>query len=134
MAELYFSNPIATVWLDPMHVRVEYKPGPRQFEEFTGLLQHLMRAFTHHRVCKAFIDQREMEPFTAQEQAYVLQQWLPVAIMQGGYCFGAVLSAKNVFARLATTIITNQVKGLPMTYQYFEDEALALAWLSQQQV
>jgi hypothetical protein len=74
-----------------------------------------------------------MSPFTPEEQGFVIQQWLPRTVKEGGYKFGAVLVAQNVFARLATATVIATVRDLAITYQFFEQEAEAVTWLLAQQ-
>ena len=56
-------------------------------------------------------------------------EWLPQAVNESGYRFGAVLVAQNVFARLAMTQLMMATRNLPHTYRTFETEETAMAWL-----
>ena len=70
-----------------------------------------------------------MAPFTSTEQAWMTSEWLPNAVLEHGYRFGAVLVAQNVFARLAMTQLVLGTRDLPHTYRTFESESEAVAWL-----
>ncbi|KUG08067.1 hypothetical protein ASU33_07645 [Solirubrum puertoriconensis] len=113
----------------PHYVRLEYFAGKRQLAELQALLGHVTRALAKHGTGKLLVDQRLMTPFSPEEQVFVLEDWLPRANAEGGYRWGAVLQAHNVFARLATALVVTQMQGKPMTYQYFTDENAAVAWL-----
>ena len=56
-------------------------------------------------------------------------EWLPQAVSESGYRFGAVLVAQNVFARLTRTQLVMATRELPHSYRTFETEETAVAWL-----
>ncbi len=56
-------------------------------------------------------------------------EWLPRAVNEHGYRYGAVLMATNVFARLAMNQFVLATRNLPHTYRTFETEETAVAWL-----
>jgi hypothetical protein len=131
---VYYENAVGRAIDDPMgFARLTYQSGVRQQDAFRALLGHVSRLLARRADGCLLVDQRLMEPFTPDEQAYVIEQWLPRAAQEGGYRFGAVVVAHNVFARLATAMVVTAVRDLPMTYCYFEDEAEAVAWLLHQQ-
>ncbi|QIL75240.1 hypothetical protein [Hymenobacter sp. HDW8] len=131
---IYYENPIGRAVEDPMgFARLTYQPGLRSFDEFKDLLRHVMKLLIRQQDGCLLIDQRVMTPFTPEEQEYVIQQWLPRLVEEGGYRYGAVLVAQNVFARLATATVISAVRDLSITYQYFEQEAEAITWLMSQQ-
>jgi hypothetical protein len=70
-----------------------------------------------------------MLPFSAAEQQWVAQHWLPLAVQVGGYRYGAIVVSADTYARLATAYITTNVGGLPMRYRSFDDASQAIAWL-----
>jgi len=49
-------------------------PGPRRFDEFTALLNHVTRALSRYGLGKLLIDQRQMTPYVADEQVHLVQQ------------------------------------------------------------
>ncbi|QIX60225.1 hypothetical protein HER32_03075 [Hymenobacter sp. BT18] len=130
---IYFANPVGRVIDDPQGFgRLIYQPGPRQTEDFRGFLSHVIRLLASRRGGRLLIDQSQMQPFTTEEQAYMVEEWLPHMVADGGYRYGSVLVADNVFARLATATVITAARGLHLTYQYFEREGDAVAWLLQQ--
>ena len=56
-------------------------------------------------------------------------EWLPQAVSESGYRFGAVLVAQNVFARLTMTQLVMATRELPHSYRTFETEETAVVWL-----
>jgi len=82
---------------------------------------------------RILINQVRMVPFTSQEQLWISQEWLPAAVHESGYRFGAVVLAANVLTRLATAFVTSTPE-LPLRYRSFGAEKEALAWLLQQPV
>jgi hypothetical protein len=115
---------------DPMgFARLTYQAGQRSRDAFESLLTHVTRLLAQRKDGCLLVDQRLMTPFTPDEQGFVIQLWLPRTVAEGGYRFGAVILAQNVFARLATATVIAAVRDLAITYQYFEQEAEAVNWL-----
>jgi len=131
---VYYENEVGRATDDPLgFARLTYREGLRAKDAFQALLGHVTRLLAKRGDGCLLVDQRLMQPFTPEEQTYVIEQWLPRAAQEGGYRFGAVVVAHNVFARLATSMVVTAVRDLPMAYRYFEEEAEAVAWLLQQQ-
>jgi len=127
---LYFENSAGRVWEEPAgYLRLEYRTGPRKEHHFRALLTHVGHALTRRAWNRLLVDQREMEPYSPGEQAWMSTEWLPRAVHEAGYRYGAVLVAHNVFARLAMDQLAMATRGLPHTYRMFEGEAEAAAWL-----
>jgi hypothetical protein len=59
----------------------------------------------------------------------MVNDWLPRAVRDAGYRYGAVVVAHNVFARLAMTGIVMTSRKLGHLYRNFEHEPDAIAWL-----
>ncbi|TGE22729.1 STAS/SEC14 domain-containing protein [Hymenobacter metallicola] len=131
---IYYENAVGRVVDDPQgFARLTYHAGSRDADAMASLLGHVTRLLAQRGDGGLLVDQRLMTPFTPAEQAFVIQQWLPRTVVEGGYRFGAVILAENAFARLATRAVTTAVRDLPMRYQYFEQEPEAIAWLLHQQ-
>jgi hypothetical protein len=131
---LYFGNAAGLVQEYAGYVRLQYHPGPRRFDEFTALLNHVTRALSRYQLGKLLIDQRQMTAYLPAEQIHLVQQWLPRTIVEGQYRYGAVVQAQDVFARLAMDTIRTQAQDLPLTYRFFPDEIAAIGWLQTQQL
>ncbi len=130
---LYFENGIGRIWEEPDgFLRLEYRPGPREAAQFRALLTHTAQALSRRQWNKMLVDQREMAPYSPTEQDWMTNEWLPHAVSESGYRFGAILVAHNVFARLATNQFIMAAHSLPHTYRSFETEAAAAAWLLEQ--
>ena len=127
---LYSENSIGRIWEEPEgYLRLEYKSNPREEAQFRPLLTHTAQVLSRHHWPNMLVDQRQMSPFTPAEQTWMAGEWLPKAVHEHGYRYGAVLVAHNVFARLAMTQLVLSARDLPHTYRTFEDEAEAVAWL-----
>lgn len=59
----------------------------------------------------------------------VSTEWLPQAVSESGYCFGAVLAAQNIFARPTMTQLVVATRELPHRYRTFETEETVVVWL-----
>jgi hypothetical protein len=127
---LYFENSSGRVWEEPGgYLRLEYRSGPREAAQFRALLTHAAQALARRQWDKMLVDQREMSPFNPSEQEWITNEWLPRAVHENGYRYGAILVAHNVFARLATNQFVMASRSLPHTYRTFETEDEAVAWL-----
>ncbi|HEX8506206.1 MAG TPA: hypothetical protein VF630_12625 [Hymenobacter sp.] len=127
---LYFENSIGRIWEEPgEYLRLEYRPGVREAMQFRALLTHTAHALARQGWSKILVDQRSMAPFSPSEQDWMTNEWLPRAVAESGYRYGAILVAEDVFARLATNQFVMASRKLPHTYRTFEKEGEATAWL-----
>ena len=128
---IYFQNSAGGVWEEPaQYVRLAYYPGPRPEAEFRALLTHARRAMQRYGWGRLLINQQEMKAFTPAEESWMVQEWLPQAVREAGYRFGAVVVAHDVFARLAMSSLTLTSRQLGHTYRNFESEQEAAEWLA----
>ena len=130
LRSLYFENGIGCIWEVPEgYLRLEYRPGPLEDVQFRALLRHTAHALSRRQWSKVLVDQRAMDPFNPTEQAWMSTEWLPQAVGESGYRFGAVLVAQNGFARLTRTQLIMATRELTHSYRTFETEETAVAWL-----
>jgi hypothetical protein len=130
---ILFDNAAGQLQADPAgFLRATWGPGPRTLTDTGALFAAMTRALLQYRWSKILVNQVDMVPFTTQEQLWVAQEWLPHAVQEGGYRFGAVVVSANEFTRLATAFITISVKGLPILYRSFDAEEQAVKWIVQQ--
>ncbi|SHL65912.1 hypothetical protein [Hymenobacter psychrotolerans] len=129
---VYFENAAGRVEEDPAgFLRTTWNPVMRQPEDTRAVFVHMMRGLSHNQWSRILINQLNMPPFSAQEQEWVAQEWLPQAV-KAGYRYGAVVVSTDVMVRLATAYITTQAPASALTYRSFETDAEAVAWLLQQ--
>jgi hypothetical protein len=127
---LYFENSSGRIWEEPEgYLRLEYYSGAREAVQFRALLTHTAHAMSRRQWDKVLVDQRAMVPFGPGEQEWMTNEWLPRAVNEHGYRYGAVLVAQNVFARLAMNQLVMATRNLPHIYRTFEAEEAAVAWL-----
>jgi len=127
---IYFKNNAGCAWEEPEgYLRLDYYPGPREEAQFRALLTHIRQAMQRHGWGRLLVNQQQMSPFSATEEAWMMNEWLPVAVRENGYRYGAVIVAHDVFARLAMTGIVMTSRKLGHTYRNFEHEKEAVAWL-----
>jgi hypothetical protein len=129
---LLFANVAGQLLADPADfLCIIWTDQPRTLADAQALFTSMSTAL-HQRGCsRILINQVTMRPFSAAEQQWISQQWLPLAV-RSGYRTGAVVVSTDIFARLATSLITTSVAGLPLRYRSFDQEAEARAWLRQQ--
>jgi len=97
-----------------------------------GLFNAMLRGLQQRRWSRILVNQVQMPSFTPAEQQWVSKSWLPRAVAEGGYRFGAVVVSPDVLVRLATAFVTTNVQGLPLVYRTFDTDAQATEWLAQQ--
>ncbi|UOR05093.1 hypothetical protein MUN82_19415 [Hymenobacter aerilatus] len=130
---LYFENAAGRVEEDRRgFVRLTYTQGRRETSAWHGLLQHTKHLLARQGQGVLLVDQRHMQAFSLEEQRWLVEEWLPQAIVEGGYRYGAVVQAHDAFARLAMDTIRLHAKNMQLTYRYFTDELEAVAWLQEQ--
>ena len=113
-------------------LRTYWTAQPRTLADTQALFTSMSTALRQRGWSKILVNQVEMQPFLPAEQQWIAQQWLPLAVRESGYRYGAIVLSADIFARLATAFITTSVGGLPLRYRSFDQVADAAAWLRQQ--
>lgn len=127
---IYFKNNVGCLWEEPeAYLHLEYYPGPREEVQFRALLTHARQAMQRRSWSRLLVNQQQMSPFTPTEENWMVNEWLPQAVRENGYRYGAVLVAHDVFARLAMTGLVMTSRKLGHTYRNFEHEKEAVTWL-----
>ena len=130
---LLFSNAAGQLLADPSDfLRAHWTAQPRNLADTQALFTNMALALQQYGWRRILINQVAMRPFSAAEQQWVSQEWLPEAVREGGYRAGALVVSTDTYARLATAYITTSVGGLPLRYRSFDTEAEAVTWLLQQ--
>ena len=125
---VFFENLAGQVLVQPAGYLCScWSAHPRTLADTQALLRQLSRGLRQRGWSKVLSNQLAMPPFSAAEQAWIAQEWLPPAVREAGYRTGAILLATNLYARLATAFVTTNVQGLPMHYRSFDQEAEAVA-------
>ena len=128
-----FSNSAGRLLADPDgFLRAYWSAQPRALSDTQALFTGMGAALRQYGWGRILVNQVQMPPFSPAEQPWITQTWLPQAVQDSGYRYGAVVVAADIFARLATSFITTSVGGLPLRYRSFDAEADAVAWLGQQ--
>ncbi|UOQ66159.1 hypothetical protein [Hymenobacter volaticus] len=129
---IYFRNAAGQLLEDAAgFLRVSWSSNAYRPEEVRALFTHMAYALRRNNWSCILINQIGMRAFSQEEQQWVTQEWLPLAV-QAGYRYGAVVVSEDVMVRLATAYITTQVNNLPLIYRSFITEPEALEWLLQQ--
>jgi hypothetical protein len=130
---LFFSNAAGQLMADPEgFLRAYWTNQPRTLSDTQALFTSMSTALARRDWSRILVNQVSMRPFSAAEQQWVTQEWLPQAVQHSGYRYGAVVVSTDIYARLATSLITTNVGVLPLRYRSFDHEADAAAWLRQQ--
>ena len=132
-SSVFFQNTAGRLMTDEGgFLRTYWHAQPRTLADTQALFEHMALALRQHGWHKILVNQVGMLPFSPEEQQWVAQQWLPHAVQESGYHFGAVIVGRDIYTRLATAFITTNVGSLPLRYRSFDDEDAAAAWLQQQ--
>jgi len=130
MPRFYFENAMGRLYEHPDgYVLLRYHPGSRALSDVQGVLNYTGRLLQLRGWHKLLSDQRQLTPFTPEEQAVILAYW-QTRQAQHGSVSGAVLLSHDVFTRLSFSQIRHQAEGA-LSYRVFEQEAEAAAWLRQ---
>jgi hypothetical protein len=131
--QLLFENNAGRLEADPNgFLRTTWSSQRRSLADTQGLFNAMLRGLQQRHWGRILVNQVQMPPFTPAEQQWVASTWLPRAVAEGGYRFGAVVVSPDVLVRLATAFVTTNVQGLPLTYRTFDTDAQATQWLAQQ--
>jgi hypothetical protein len=129
---LLLDNAAGQVTAEPAgYLCLAWGSQPRQLADTRAMFTTAAQALRQRSWSRILINQVVMPPFTPQEQLWISQEWLPAAVRESGYRFGAVVLAANVLTRLATAFVTS-IPELPLRYRSFGTEKEALEWLLQQ--
>ena len=127
-----FSNLAGQLAADPAgFLRLDWSGAKRTLADTQGLLTNLARALQQRGWGKVLANQTLMPSFSPAEQQWIAREWLPQAVRESGYRYGAIVVSTDTYARLATAFITTNVGGLPLRYRSFDDAAQATTWLLQ---
>lgn len=130
---LYFENQAGRLLADAQgFVRLEWLPGSTDATAVQAVFEQALLLLKNTGWGRMLINQRHLTPFAPALVHWLLTDWF-VRATPGHYRRGAILSADNVFARLATTDMVAQARSQHhMLYQYFEAEPAAISWLLNQ--
>lgn len=129
---VYFQNAVGRLLEHPAgYIVFQYNPGKRVLADFQALLTQAGLLLRRNRWHRILADQRLMAPFTDGETAWASTYWLAPTNQPSGGLFAAVLLANDVFARLATGLMRQEIQSPVLTYRVFDNEAGAAAWLQQ---
>ena len=109
-------------------LRLQWSGQTRTFADTRAMFTTGAQALRRYGWERILVNQVQMQPFSSEEQLWISQQWLPNAVRESGYRFGAVVVATNVLTRLATAFVTSAPE-LPLRYRSFGTEEEALNWL-----
>jgi hypothetical protein len=113
------------------YVVFQYHPGPRKFHHLQALLVHTRNLLQRNQWHRMLGDQRLMAPFTDEETAWIVENWLDPSQHGPKGIYGAVLLAHDVFARLSNAQVMHEAHASALTYRVFDSEEAAAAWLRQ---
>jgi hypothetical protein len=130
----FYANAVGELYLTKdCEAHLVWRPGRRNLADFQQLLETFLQLVRQQGTGKALVDQRELTPFTAEEQAWINTHWLPRARVQGHYMYAAVLLPPNHSTQDAEDAV-GSAHHLSPIIRLFWDEAEAHAWLGAQVV
>lgn len=128
MPQLLFENAMERIYAHPEgYALLRYHPGSRSLLDFHDFLLYTGRLLQRRRWHKMLSDQRQLAPYSENEQALLLDYW-QARHFTHGRTISAVLLAPNATTHCAFTHVWEEARG-SVTYRFFDDEAQATAWL-----
>ncbi|AYA37647.1 STAS/SEC14 domain-containing protein [Hymenobacter oligotrophus] len=130
-----FANAFAEVQPDPEgFAYMRCLPGTRRLADYQEAMNALLRVIRATGTGKALVDHKNVAPITAEEQHWVVANWLPRAVVQGNYRYAALVSPPETMAWMNT--IDPHLLDWPKapTFKHFSNEADARVWLRAQTV
>lgn len=129
---VYFENAAGRVLEHPDgYVVFVYQPGLRQLRDFQAIITHTGRLLVRNDWHRILGDQRQMVPLTPEERTWAVTFWQQHTAQHPAHLCAAVVLAHDVFARLAASQLKSEMRYANMTYQQFDEERDAVAWLQQ---
>ena len=126
MPLLCFENAVGRLFAHPEGYAVlRYHAGPRSLLDFHDFLLHTGRLLQRRRWHKMLSDQRQLAPYTENEQALLLDYW-QARHFTHGRTISAVLLAADVATHCAFTQAWEEAQH-SVPYRLFDDEAQAAA-------
>ena len=128
MPQLYFENAMGRLYAHPDgYALLRYHASARSLLDVQEGLIHVGRLLQRRGWHKLLSDQRQLLPFTENEQALILDYWQARHFTMGP-TIGAVLPSPDTLTHHSFTHIWEQARGA-LRYRLFDDEAEAAAWL-----
>lgn len=131
---LFFQNAVGSLFEHPAgYATLVYHAGPRLPADLQTLLRQAAKLLRRNHWRKAMTDQRHMRPFLPSEMAEILAFWQDEFQQRDIHFYAAAVLGENIFARTVTYPLVHQMSSPLITYQVFEDESSARAWLQQKE-
>ncbi|UOG77144.1 hypothetical protein MTX78_11200 [Hymenobacter tibetensis] len=112
------------------YLHVDWSNNQLPDDSIYELLEQVLLKLQQEQWHKVLFHQHNRGTLSIPVSAWVALDWLPRAV-RAGYLYGAFVLSRNMVTRLDTTAAGNDYsKRSPLpVYQYFEQEADAIAWL-----
>ncbi|WP_022826368.1 hypothetical protein [Hymenobacter norwichensis] len=128
MPQLYFENAVGRIYAHPdAYALIHFYPGPRSLLDFQEFLSHTGLLLQRRRWHKTLSDQRQLTPYTKDEQALLLDYW-QARHFTHGRTISAILFAPIDTTHCAFIQVWEESRG-SVLYRLFDDEPTAAAWL-----
>ena len=112
------------------YLNVQWYGFPRS-TDFRYACMKVLDFIKEYNTGKLLTDNRNAKVFSVDDQKWLNNEWLPLALEAGYYC-SATLINDDVFVKNAITNITNKRDKKSVKTNMFTDEDEAINWLSSQ--
>jgi hypothetical protein len=124
MPQVYFENAMGRIYAHPDgYALVRFHPGTRSLLDFQDFLLHTGRLLQRRRWHKMLSDQRQLAPYTEDEQALLLDYW-QARHFTHGRTISAVLLGPTDITHCAFTQVWEEARG-SVPYCLFDNEPAA---------
>ncbi|OUJ74606.1 hypothetical protein [Hymenobacter crusticola] len=128
---LFFHNSLASIIAHNLgYVRIEWHPTLVRTSDLREAYEHVLLLLKDSGITKVLSDHQLLAAIMPDDQYWLVNNWVPRAVREGGYSRCAIIQAYDVISHLATLKVTNSL-ATPLAVNYFDDQRQAEGWLLQ---
>jgi hypothetical protein len=128
MPQLYYENAMGHIYAHPAgYALLHHHPGSRSLLDFQDFLIHTGRLLQRRRWHKMLSNQRQLAPYTEDEQALLLDYWQARHFTHGRTISAVLLGPIDITACTFTQVWEEAQSSVP--YCLFDGEITAAATL-----
>ncbi len=130
---LYFHNGVAHIVEHPRgYLRVDWLPTVMFSNALREVYEQLLLGLQNTHFGRVLFDQQFMPAIMPIDQDWLVQDWAPRALRDASYRRCAVIDAHDVYNRLGTSRVLEQLRSYtPLQVAHFPDSLSAESWLMQ---
>lgn len=129
MIETVYTDDVCSISFDPGIPCIELTwHGYATSKQFRQIAEQQLAAMQAKQVSKVLDDHQHMLIVCAEDQQWVMADWLPRALA-AGYQALAIIPSDDYFNKVATQNVVSQIQRDVLEIRHFQDREDAKAWL-----